>query len=133
MGDVCSSVAVECKTGADGAAPALNPVASCRRYCTVSCVFPAMLPEVAVMVVEPVAIALTKPELVTVATEVLLEDQETEPVTSPVDPSEKVAVALNCCDEPLVMMVFEGLMEMLVMVLLLTVSRVVAITLPDLA
>jgi hypothetical protein len=92
-----------------------------------------MLPDVAVMVVLPVAIAVTKPPLVMVATAVLLEDQETELVTSPVDPSENVAVAENCCEEPLVMTVLDGLMAMLVMVLLLTVKPVLAITLPDLA
>src|SRR5436305_13830 len=85
------------------------------------------------MVVVPVETAVTNPPVVTVATAVLLDDQATEVVTSPVDPSENVPVAVNCCDEPLVMMVFDGLMEMLVIVLLLTVNRVVASTLPDFA
>ncbi len=102
-------------------------------YCTVSCVVPAMEPDVAVIVVVPVEIAVTKPLVEIEATEVLLEDHETELVTSPVVPSENVAVAVNCCAEPLLMMAFDGLIVMLVMVLLLTVNRVVAITLPDFA
>ncbi len=102
-------------------------------YCTVSCVFPEMLPEVAVMVVVPVEIAVTKPEVDTEATAVLLDVHATEAETLPVVPSEYVAVAMNCCDDPLVMVVLAGLIAMLEIVLLLTVRLVVAKTLPDLA
>ena len=102
-----------------------------RFYCTVSCVVPEMPPEVAVIVVVPVVIADTNPDDEMVATEVLLEVQVTLVVTSPVVPSENVAVAVNCCEVPLVMVGFCGLMVMLVMVLLLTLSPVAAITLPD--
>jgi hypothetical protein len=92
-----------------------------------------MLPEVAVIVVVPVATAFTNPVVEIVATEVLLELHETELVTLPVVPSEKVAVAVYCCEVPLVIVAFDGLIAMLVIVLLLTVSVVLAMTLFDLA
>lgn len=92
---------------------------------------PETLPDVAVIVVSPVAIALTNPDDEIVATVVLLEVHVTLVVTVPVEPSEKVAVAVNCCEVPADIAVFCGLMAMLVIVLLLTVRPVVAITLPD--
>ena len=93
-----------------------------------------MLPEVAVMVVVPGEMAVTKPEVVILATEVLLDDHATDVVTLPLVPSEYVAVAVACCDVPLLIVVpFCRLIAMLVIVLLLTVKIVVAKTLPDLA
>ena len=68
-----------------------------------------------------------------VATAASLELQATLVVTLPVDPSEKVGVAVNCCEVLLDIALFWELTVMLVIVLLLTVRPVIAITLPDCA
>ncbi len=88
----------------------------------------------ALIVVVPVATPVARPELVMVATPVLLEFHVTDVVISPNEPSEYVAVAVNCCCEPDVIVWFCGVTAMLDMVLLLTVSTDAGeITLPDLA
>lgn len=67
---------------------------------TVRVVDPAMLPDVAVIVVDPAATAAANP-LLMVATPVLDELQVTEAVKSCVVLSENVPVAVNCCVVPL--------------------------------
>ena len=81
------------------------------------------------MLVEPDEIAVTKPELVTVATETELELQAADELTSPTEPSENVAEAENCCCCPVVMVMLLGFTVMELMVLLLTVMGAVAVTL----
>lgn len=73
-------------------------------------------------------IAVTNPEVEMVATAVSLELRATLVVTLPVDPSEKVAVAVNCCEVLPDIELFWELTGMLVIVLLLTVRPVFAIT-----
>ncbi len=69
---------------------------------TVSVTVPLTLPEVAVMVVEPAALALTIPPLEIVATLVLDEIHETELVRSFVPPLLLyVPVAVNCSVAPI--------------------------------
>jgi len=65
-------------------------------HCTVRIVVPEMLPKVAVMVVVPAVIAVPRPLVLMVATDVLDELQVTDPVILPVVPSENVPVAVNC-------------------------------------
>ncbi|MFA6008871.1 MAG: hypothetical protein WC799_02730 [Desulfobacteraceae bacterium] len=61
---------------------------------------PETLPEVAVIVVDPVVTVVTKPPVAIVATAVLSEFQVTEVVRSFVVLSEKVPVAFNCWVAP---------------------------------
>jgi len=75
-------------------------------------VVPRILPEVAVMVVVPTAIAVARPLAVTVAVDVLDEVQATWEVTSEVVPSENVAVAANCWVAPILMLGLAGVMAM---------------------
>ncbi len=63
---------------------------------TVRVVFPEILPEVAVMVAEPVATLVARPVLFTVATDVLDDLQMTRVVITWVVPSEYVPEAVNC-------------------------------------
>ena len=63
---------------------------------TVRVVLPAILPEVAVMVVVPPVMAVARPLLFTVATEGFDELQVTCGVISTLVPSEYVPVAANC-------------------------------------
>ena len=81
------------------------------------------------MLVEPAEIAVTRPELVTVATETELELQAADELTSPTEPSENVAEAENCCCCPVVMVMLLGFTVMELIVLLLTVMGAVAVTL----
>ena len=62
----------------------------------VSAAVPEMPPDVAVMVVEPVLIPVTRPALLTVAFVAFKELQITVAVMSRVVPFEKVPVAVNC-------------------------------------
>ena len=57
---------------------------------------PTTPPDEAEMVVFPIETGVANPELLIMATEVLLEVQDEVVVTSPTDPSENVAVAVNC-------------------------------------
>ena len=66
------------------------------------------MPKVAVIVVVPFATAVARPPgLVIVATRLLLEFQVTELVTSPVELSEYVAVAVYCCCIPTAVSVWD--------------------------
>ena len=67
---------------------------------TVKVMLSEIVPEVAVMVVVPFAMAVARPLLLTVATDVLDELQMTWAVISWVVPSENVAVAVNCWVAP---------------------------------
>lgn len=62
---------------------------------TVSVVLPEILPEVALMSVEPIPVLTARPPAETEATEVVPEDQATEDVISHDVPSEYVPAAMN--------------------------------------
>lgn len=83
------------------------------------------------MVVLPMETGLARPAVVMLATVGVLEDQVTDVVTLLVEPSEKVAVAMNCCVWLRLndIVAFVGLMARLVTVVLLTVSVAVEVTL----
>ncbi len=90
------------------------------------------------MVALPIETALANPLPLTVTTEGTLEVQAAEFVTSPTEPSENVAEALNCWVLPPIMpesdsVALDGFTVILLMVLLLTVTLAVADALPDLA
>lgn len=89
---------------------------------TVSVALPLTLPTAAVIVVEPAATAFAMPDVLIVATAVFASDQLADAVTSAVDPSLYVPVAVNCSAAPIemsavagdvaiVISVFVGLME----------------------
>lgn len=78
----------------------------------VNTVEPKMLPEVAVMVVEPMARAVTRPESLMAATPVSDELHVTNAVRSWVEPFEKVPVALNCWVVPTAMLGLAGVTAM---------------------
>ena len=80
----------------------------------------------------PVATPVTNPAL-TVAAAELLEVQVAELVTSCVVLSEKVAVAVSCCCEPLITVGFDGERAIELTTLLLTVSVVLCFMLPSVA
>jgi hypothetical protein len=65
-------------------------------WVTVSDVVAATPPDDAPMVVPPAPTGVAKPVALIIATEVLLEVQVEVVVMSPIVPSEKVAVAVNC-------------------------------------
>jgi hypothetical protein len=75
---------------------------------TVRVVFPEILPEVAVMVAEPVAMAVARPLLLTVATDVFEEFQVTCVAISWLVASEKVPEAENCLVLPAGMLGLAG-------------------------
>jgi hypothetical protein len=75
---------------------------------TVRIVFPEILPEAAVMVAEPVVTAVARPLLLTIATDVLEEDQVTCVVISWLVPSEYVPEAENCLVFPAGMLGLAG-------------------------
>ncbi len=79
---------------------------------TVRVVFPEILPEVAVMVAEPAAMAVARPLLFTVAADVLDEVQVTWLVISWLVPSEYVPEAANCLVFPAGMLGLPGVMDM---------------------
>jgi len=90
---------------------------------------PTTPPSEALILVEPVEIAVTNPVLLTVATDTELELQAADELTSPIEPSENVADAENCCCCPVVIVMLLGFTVMELMVLLLTVIGAVAVTL----
>jgi hypothetical protein len=75
---------------------------------TVNVVFPEIPPDVAVMTDEPTPMPYAKPLEVTVATEVVPEDQVTEEVMPWDVPSVYVPVAVNCMVIPAVMLGLAG-------------------------
>jgi hypothetical protein len=83
------------------------------------------------MLVLPMETGLARPLLLMVATLGVLDDQVTDVVTLLVDPSENVAVAVNCWVWARLndIVALAGLMARLVTVLLLTVSVALAVTL----
>ena len=100
---------------------------------TVSVVVPLTLPEVAVIVVEPVASAEARPVMQIVATATFDEVQATVPVRFWVVPSVNVPVAVNCCVRPLAMDGLPGVTAIDVTTAAVTVSVVVPLTLPEVA
>lgn len=104
---------------------------------TVSVVDPEVPPNVAVIVVEPVAIDAARPweptVLLIVATPVLDEFQMAEVVRSCVVLSENVPVAVNCLPVPLAILGLVGVIAMEVNVAGVTVSVVEPETLPEVA
>ncbi len=67
---------------------------------TVKVVLPEILPEVAVMIAVPAATAVTRPLLLTVATDGFDELQVTCVVISLIVPYEYMPMAVNCCVTP---------------------------------
>jgi hypothetical protein len=104
---------------------------------TVSVVDPEMLPDAAVIVVEPAATDVARPfepaALLTVATPVLDELQVTAAVRFCVVLSENVPVAVNCCFVPLPMLGLVGVTARETRVAGFTVSVVDPEMLPDIA
>jgi hypothetical protein len=78
----------------------------------------------AVTVVDPEAIAVASPELLIDATVVFVTAQLAVEVTSFVDPSLYVAVAVNCCVAPIAKLVGLGVIERAVTVFAPTVTVV---------
>ena len=79
---------------------------------TVRVVFPETVPTLAVMVAVPAARAVARPLLLTVATVVSEELQETWVVISPLGPIANVPVAVNCWVAPTDMVALAGLTAM---------------------
>jgi hypothetical protein len=104
---------------------------------TVSVVVPLILPDVAVIVADPVATEvaspLDPPALLTVATPVSDELQVADAVKSWVVLSEYVPVAVNCCFVPRAMLGLVGVTAMDTRMAGVTVSVVVPLILPDVA
>ena len=100
---------------------------------TVRVVLPEKPPEVAVMVAVPVATAVARPLLLTVATNGLAELQVTCVVISWVVPSEKVPVAVNCWVAPPSTRGSAGVIAMEDRVAEVTVRVVLAETVPEVA
>ena len=100
---------------------------------TVRVVFPEILPEVAVMAVVPVAPAVAKPLLLTVATDVLEEAQVTCVVMSWLVPSEYVPEAANCLVFPAGMLGLAGVTDMEDRVAEVTVRVVLPELFPEVA
>jgi hypothetical protein len=75
---------------------------------TVSAVFPLMEPDVAVIVVLPIVLAVASPPAAIEATELVVELQVAVVVRSCVDPSVKVPVAVNCRRTPTGIVAFAG-------------------------
>ncbi len=100
---------------------------------TVSVVDPEMLPDVALIVVEPAAFDEAKPEALIVAAPVLDDIQVTDVVKSWVVLSENVPIATNCSVVPLAMLGFTGVIAMDTSVVQVTVMFVVPDLLPHFA
>jgi hypothetical protein len=100
---------------------------------TVSVVLPVMLPEVAEIVVVPVATAVARPPTAMVAVAVLDDAQVTVPVRFWVEPSVYVPVALNCCVSPFATLGFAGVTAIEVSAADATVSVVLPTTVPEVA
>jgi hypothetical protein len=79
---------------------------------TVSRVFPEIVPDVAVIVVEPAATPVANPPLLMVATPVFDEFHATDAVRSCVLLFEYVPVAINCCVLPVAIVGFTGVTAM---------------------
>ena len=100
---------------------------------TVRVVLPEILPELAVMVVVPVAIAVARPLLFTVATDGFDELQVTWEVRSWVVASENVPVAVNCWVACRIMLESVGVTDIEDRVAEVTVRVVLPEILPELA
>jgi hypothetical protein len=104
---------------------------------TVSVVLPKIVPEVAVIVVGPAATAVARPleptALLTVATVVDEELQTADAVRSWNELSEKIPVAVNCCEVPAAMLGFVGATWIDTSVAEVTVSVVLPEIVPDIA
>jgi hypothetical protein len=79
---------------------------------TIKVVVPTMLPDVAVMLVDPAATEVAKPAVLIVATDWVAESQLAAEVRTFVLPSLYVPVAANCCVVPAVMEGLDGVMAM---------------------
>ena len=100
---------------------------------TVRVVFPEILPDVAVMIAEPAAIAVAKPLPLTVATDVFEEFQVTCVVISWLVPSEYVPEAANCLVFPAGMLGLAGVTAIEERVAAVTVRVVLPEILPEVA
>jgi hypothetical protein len=100
---------------------------------TVRVVLPRMVPEAAVMVVFPGAMAVAKPLLSTAATEVTEEVQMTCVVISKRVPSEYLPEAANCGVNPTGMLELTGVTDMEVRVAEVTVRAVLPEMVPEVA
>lgn len=100
---------------------------------TVSFVEPLMLPDAALMVVLPWAIAVANPPALIVATAAVEEVQVTALVTSCMLPSLKVPAAANCCICPAAMEGFAGATAIDTRAAGFTVTPVEPVMLPDVA
>ena len=104
---------------------------------TVTVAVPEMLPDVAVIVVEPPAKAVANPldpaALLILATDAVDEFHVTDVVRFCVELSEYVPVAVNCCDAPTAMVGLAGVIASDTSVAAVTVSVAVPDTLPDVA
>jgi hypothetical protein len=100
---------------------------------TVSVVFPDTLPEVAEIVVVPVARVVARPPAATVAAAAFVEAQVAVVVRSCVEASVYVPVAVNCCLSPLATLGVAGVTAMETSAAALTVSVVFPVTLPEVA
>ena len=97
---------------------------------TSAVVLPATEPDAAPIVLEPRATAVARPDEVMVATEGLEEFQFAELVISDMEPSVKVAVAVNCRVAPMVIPGEAGVTTMDAMTGAVTVSEVFWLTDP---
>lgn len=75
---------------------------------TVSEVLPLIAPDVAVIVVLPIVLAVARPVAAIEATELVVELQVAVAVKSWVEPSVYVPVAVNCCSTPSGIVAFPG-------------------------
>jgi hypothetical protein len=101
--------------------------------CTVSVVFPVTVPEVAEMVVVPVARVVARPPAAMVAVAVLDDAQVTEAVRFCVELSVYVPVAVNCCVRPFATLGLAGVTAMETSAADITVSVVLPVMLPEVA
>ena len=100
---------------------------------TVSAAFPLTVPIVADMVVAPIFNPVASPLTVIDATPVLDDFHVTTPVTSCTLPSEKVPVAVNCCEIPSGMFGFAGVTAIELITAAVTVKVVDPETVPEVA
>lgn len=100
---------------------------------TVSVVMPEIEPDAALIVVEPAAIDVARPEPLIAATDVFEELQVTEAVMSWFVLSEKMPVAVNCLDVPATMLGLVGDTPIETSVAGVTVSVDVAVSVPVVA
>ncbi len=100
---------------------------------TVRAVLPEIVPEVALMVELPPAMAAARPLLLMEATDVFDELQVTDVLISWVVPSENVPLAVNCWVAATDILGFAGVTEMEDRVAVLTVRTVLPETVPEVA